>query len=94
LALHHVDPALVASTTGVLLTGGQVGELESGGQLYRVRLMPDASEMEMSHGALVDRLREVTVRSSSGQPVPLALLGHTSFVTAPAVRVAPHPGAG
>jgi len=32
LAQHGVDPALVASTTGVLLTGGQVGELESAGQ--------------------------------------------------------------
>jgi Cu(I)/Ag(I) efflux system membrane protein CusA/SilA len=30
-----------------------------------------------------DQLREVTVRSASGQPVPLGLLGHPSYITAP-----------
>jgi copper/silver efflux system protein len=85
LAAHRVDPALVASTTGILLTGGQIGQLESHGQLFRARIAPDANEMEMSHVSLVDRLRDVTVMSGSGQPVPLALVGRTSFVTEPAM---------
>ncbi len=88
LARHGVDPALVASTLDLLLTGGQVGELEWGEQVYRVRV---ASEAGMSHGGTeplraADQLRGVTVRSSrSGQPVPLALLGHPRFVTQPAM---------
>jgi Cu(I)/Ag(I) efflux system membrane protein CusA/SilA len=32
-----------------------------------------------------DQLRDVTVRSSTGQPVPLALVGHPSYATEPAV---------
>jgi copper/silver efflux system protein len=87
LAFHRVDPALVRSTAGLLLTGGQVGELEWEGRPYRVRVAADTST---SHGSAAqvreDQLREVTVRSSGwGQPVPLALLGHTSYVTEPAM---------
>lgn len=88
LALHGVDPALVASTTDLLVTGGQVGEVEWEGQTYRVRIAPEAG---MSHGATdplraADGLRAITVRASrSGQPVPLALLGRPSFVTRPAM---------
>jgi Cu(I)/Ag(I) efflux system membrane protein CusA/SilA len=88
LARHAVDPELVESTADLLLTGGQVGELEWGGEPYRVRIMPDEEEMDMSHGAVVDQLRDVTVRSSangSGQPVPFALLGKSSFVNKPAM---------
>ncbi len=85
LALHRVDPALVESTAHLLLTGGQVGDLEWGGRRYRVRLAADAG----GHGAgqlRADQLREVTIRSSdSGQPVPLALLGRPSFATEPAM---------
>ncbi len=85
LALHRVDPALVKSTADLLLTGGQVGDLEWNGRAYRVRVAADTG----GHGAgqlRGDQLREVTVRSTaSGQPVPLALLGHPSFVTRPAM---------
>jgi copper/silver efflux system protein len=82
IARHGVDPALVRSTTDLLLTGGQVGELEWQGHAYRVRV---AHEMGMDP-MTPDRLRTVTVRSSvSGQPVPLALLGHPAFETRPAM---------
>jgi Cu(I)/Ag(I) efflux system membrane protein CusA/SilA len=84
LARHGVAPALVESTADLLLTGGQVGELASGGELYRVRIAPGG---DTSHGG-AEPLREVTVRSSalgSGQPVPLALLGRPSVVTRPAM---------
>lgn len=88
LALHGIDPALVESTTDLLVSGGQVGELEWDGQVYRVRIAPEAG---MSHAATdplraAAALRAVTVRSSrSGQPVPLTLLGRPSFVNQPAV---------
>jgi Cu(I)/Ag(I) efflux system membrane protein CusA/SilA len=87
LKRHAVPLDLVRSTTDLLLTGGQVGELYAGGQLYRVRVAPNRDEMDMSHAGVVDRLREVTVRSGegAGQPVPLALLGGPSFMTTPAV---------
>ena len=81
---HGVAPALVESTVDLLLTGGQVGELEWGGELYRLRIAPEG---DMGHGG-ADRLRDVTVRSAaggSGQPVPLALLGRPSFETRPAM---------
>ena len=85
LKRHGVPPELVESTTHLLLTGGQVGDLNAGGQLYRVRVAPNRDEMDMSHAGVADRLRDVTVRSGSGQPVPLALLGRASFVTTPAM---------
>jgi Cu(I)/Ag(I) efflux system membrane protein CusA/SilA len=87
LKRHGVPPELVESTTHLLLTGGQVGELNTGGQLYRVRVAANRDEMDMSHAGVVDRLRDVTVRSGdgAGQPVPLALLGRASFITTPAM---------
>lgn len=84
LSRHGVAPAVVESTADLLLTDRQVGELDWGGRLFRLRITPD---VENGHGA-EGQLREVTVRSSaagSGQPVPLALLGRSSFVTRPAV---------
>jgi len=83
MALLGVPPALVASTTNLLLTGGQVADAEWGEELYRLRISPDG---DMGHRA-GERLRDVTVRSTrgSGQPVPLGLLGRPSFVTRPAV---------
>ncbi len=115
LALHDVDPALVQSTTDLMTTGGQVGEVElsvkgyasrrssghehgTGGAYehehehmdpearaemepqskpYRVRV---ATDMSMKRED-ADALREVTLRSSTEPPVPLALLGHPSYVT-------------
>ena len=87
LTFHRVDPALVRSTTDLLLTGGQIGELEWEGRPVRVTIAPDPSAGHGGAGQLrEDQLREVTVRSSgSGQPVPLALLGHASFETKPAM---------
>ncbi len=87
LELHSVDSALLEATADLLLTGGQIGELEAHGRPYRLRIAPDKSQMDMRHGAVVDQLRNVTVRSTagSGQPVALALLGHPSFDTQPAM---------
>ncbi len=86
LKRHGVPPELVESTTDLLLTGAQVGELQAGGQLTRVRVAPNEDETEMSPAGLLDRLRDATVRAGrAGQPVPLALLGRASFVTTPAM---------
>jgi copper/silver efflux system protein len=52
-----------------------------GSDPYRLRIVPD---MEMKRED-ADQLREVTVRSATGQPVPLGLLGHPYYVTEPAV---------
>ena len=49
-------------------------------QPYRFRVTPDMGMKRED----ADQLREVTVRSATGQPVPLGLLGHPSYVTTPA----------
>jgi len=51
-----------------------------GKQRYRFRV---SSDMGMKRED-ADQLREVTVRSATGRPVPLGLLGHPSYVTTPA----------
>jgi len=88
MARHGVDPAVVQSTADLLVTGGQIGEVELEGRPLRVRIASEPSDVEPRGAA--DQLREVTVRSSSrsgpdaGQPVPLALLGRPTYVTKPA----------
>jgi Cu(I)/Ag(I) efflux system membrane protein CusA/SilA len=57
----------------------EASELPRGKQPYRFRVLPDMSMKRED----ADQLREVTVRSASGQPVPLGLLGHPSYITAP-----------
>jgi Cu(I)/Ag(I) efflux system membrane protein CusA/SilA len=58
--------------------GGQV--VPRGKQPYRFRVTPDMGMKRED----ADQLREVTVRSATGQPVPLGLLGHPTYVTTPA----------
>jgi len=58
--------------------GGQA--MPRGKQPYRFRVTPDMGMKRED----ADQLREVTVRSATGQPVPLGLLGHPSYVTTPA----------
>jgi Cu(I)/Ag(I) efflux system membrane protein CusA/SilA len=82
-ALHGVDPALVRSTADVLLTRGQIGEIERDGRPLRVRVQPTLDE---TMRGLADQVREATVRASGAgaDPVPLALLGHATYHTRPA----------
>jgi Cu(I)/Ag(I) efflux system membrane protein CusA/SilA len=49
-------------------------------QAYRLRVAPDMSMRRVD----ADQLREITVRSQSGQAVPLGLLGHPVYATVPA----------
>jgi Cu(I)/Ag(I) efflux system membrane protein CusA/SilA len=68
----------------LLISGGQVGDLEVDGRRLRVRLSPTGAS---SSRGLADELREVTVRASNdglGEPVPLALLGRPTYTTQPA----------
>ena len=51
-----------------------------GKQAYRFRVMPDMTMKRED----ADQLREVTVGSSAGRAVPLALLGHPRYETVPA----------
>jgi Cu(I)/Ag(I) efflux system membrane protein CusA/SilA len=83
LAAYHVDPEVVRSTAALVLAGGQVGELvmSEPGKPYRMRAVIDT---DAGHGDAPD-LRDVTVRSSTGQPVSLALLGRPGFTTVPAM---------
>jgi copper/silver efflux system protein len=85
LARHHVDPELAEDTAELVLSGGQLGELEWQGNPFRLRVAHDVHHAMGKRTA--DHLRDVTVRSSdgSGQPVPLGLLGHPSFVPEPAM---------
>ncbi len=96
LARHHVDAAAAQRLIDLMTTGGQVGEVEQGGRLLRVRLAPDIPDVQ-ARGE-TDILRDITIRSvaaepsdasASGvdgaaarisQPIPLALLGKPTYV--------------
>jgi Cu(I)/Ag(I) efflux system membrane protein CusA/SilA len=74
-----VDPAVVQSTADLVITGGQVGDLELDGRKLRVRVGTDFNERGDA-----DLLRGATVRGPTTGPVPLALLGRPTTVTRPA----------
>ena len=98
MARHGVDPALAQSVSDLIITGGQVGEIEDGGRRLRVRLASDIPDVAARGTA--DVLRELTVRGTApgapataggaapgagaGQPVPLALVGRPTYVRRPA----------
>jgi Cu(I)/Ag(I) efflux system membrane protein CusA/SilA len=82
LARHGVSPALVRSTVDLIASGGQIGEIEQEGRRLRVRIAPEAPDVQLRGPS--DQLREITVRAGgAGQPVPLAVLGHPSYVRDP-----------
>jgi Cu(I)/Ag(I) efflux system membrane protein CusA/SilA len=84
LARHGVDAATARATASLLLTGGQIGEVEQAGRRLRVRVHPGATA---AADGPADLLREVTVRGSGEAalgPVPLALLGRPIYRTVPA----------
>ncbi|HEY4015465.1 MAG TPA: efflux RND transporter permease subunit [Polyangiaceae bacterium] len=92
LARLGVDGDLARATAHFIVTGGQIGEMDLDGQRVRVRVAPD----ENMHAMMMpgpgeplrgppDQLREATVRSKSGSPVPLSLLGRVRYVIAPAL---------
>ncbi|HEU0091620.1 MAG TPA: efflux RND transporter permease subunit, partial [Vicinamibacteria bacterium] len=72
------QPIRIAPFQGTHGHGGQA--VPRGKQPYRFRVTPDMGMKRED----ADQLREVTVRSATGQPVPLGLLGHPSYVTTPA----------
>jgi Cu(I)/Ag(I) efflux system membrane protein CusA/SilA len=80
LAAHRVDPALAKSTLDLLLGGGQIGDIVKDGRLLRVRVTQDQNLRGPE-----DQLREITVRSTEGGPVPLALLGQPVYVHRPSM---------
>ncbi|WP_394846943.1 efflux RND transporter permease subunit [Pendulispora brunnea] len=82
LARYGVDPILLEATVALLATGGVLGEIEDGGKRLRVRIAPTLHTG--AHGT-AEEWRTITVGSSSGQPIPLALLGRPTYVTRPAV---------
>jgi Cu(I)/Ag(I) efflux system membrane protein CusA/SilA len=89
---RHVDPALVRATSRLVLTGGQIGDIEQDRRRLRVRIAPDVNMSAMPGAPAeplrgpADRLREVTVRASGGgPPIPLALVGRTRYVVRPAM---------
>jgi Cu(I)/Ag(I) efflux system membrane protein CusA/SilA len=81
LARMGADPQLVKSTVALLADGGQIGEIEDDGLPLRVRISPEAPDVQPRGAA--DELREITVRAN-GQPVPLALLGTPAYTREPA----------
>jgi copper/silver efflux system protein len=94
LAGRGVDPALARSTVDLLLSGGQVGEVEIDGRPLRVRITPDVNMSALMPGPAPmleplrgpeDQLRDLTVRAvDRGPPVPLALVGRPAYVVKPA----------
>ncbi|HZU83416.1 MAG TPA: efflux RND transporter permease subunit [Polyangiaceae bacterium] len=91
LERYGVDPALARSTVDLLLTGGQIGDVEHEGRRVRLRIAPDLNMPSMPgmppepERGPADELRDVTVRASNGgPPVPLALLGHPRYAVRPA----------
>lgn len=92
IARLGIDPRLVEATVDLVVSGGQIGEMNLDGHAVRVRIAPD----ENMHGAMMsgpgeplrgatDQVRETTVRSAGGgPPVPLGLLGRTGYRVEPA----------
>jgi len=67
----------------VVLSGGQIGELEREGKRLRLMVVP-----EQNVRGAADELRELTVRATRAgvsRPVPLALLGRASYAARPAM---------
>jgi len=92
IARHHVDPALARATADLILSGGQVGEIDREGRRLRVRVLPEPlTGVFQNVRPDADRLRDATVRAGAeagAAPVPLALLGRVALRTEPAlVRV-------
>ena len=94
LARHQVDPELARSTAALLLSGGQIGELDASGERLGVNVAVSvAGATELGGDGMrlpAERVRALTVRSRAtatdpGEPVPLALLGDVSYVDGPAV---------
>jgi copper/silver efflux system protein len=91
LALHDVDPVAARSTADLLISGGQIGDVERDGQRMRVRITPDVDMPGMRPGTEplrgpADQLRAATVRASSGgPPVPLSILGRVGYAIEPAM---------
>jgi Cu(I)/Ag(I) efflux system membrane protein CusA/SilA len=78
IARSGVDPAVVQTTADLLITGGQLGDLQLDGRNLRVRIAPEVSDRGSA-----DLLRGATVRGAGSGPVPLALLGQPVRVNRP-----------
>jgi Cu(I)/Ag(I) efflux system membrane protein CusA/SilA len=84
MSRHGVDRDVVRTAADLVVTGGQIGEVEHNGQRLRVRLQPNVSQ---SMRGPADLVRDITVRASEKGvegPVPLALLGHPIYANRPA----------
>ncbi|HEY7373283.1 MAG TPA: efflux RND transporter permease subunit [Polyangia bacterium] len=94
LARHDVDPATARAVADLLLAGGDMGELALPSDAPAAAARPMRVRLSLSAPWLVkeqqDLVRDATVRagrgaqSGTGQPVPLALLGRTTWATVPA----------
>jgi Cu(I)/Ag(I) efflux system membrane protein CusA/SilA len=94
LARHDVDPATARAVADLVLSGGDMGELAPPADAAATASPPMRVRLSLSAPWLVkqpqDLVRDATVRagrngqSGTGQPVPLALLGRTTWETMPA----------
>jgi copper/silver efflux system protein len=94
LARHGVDPATARAVADLVLAGGNMGELALSVDAPATAPRPMNVRLSLSAPWLVkqpqDMVRDATVRagrgaqSGTGQPVPLALLGRTTWATLPA----------
>jgi Cu(I)/Ag(I) efflux system membrane protein CusA/SilA len=81
----HVPANRVRGIVDLLVSGGQVGDVQRGDRRLRVRVTPDVDmpsmmpEPEPMRGP-ADQLRAATVRASAdGPPIPLAVLGRVGY---------------
>ena len=75
-AAHRVQPGLVQMTADLLLTGGQLGELDYDGKHYRVRISPESADMGGTVGRRsAARGDGALVGPATSQPVALGLAG-------------------
>ncbi len=87
LARHGVDAGAVQEVAHLVLTGGQIGDLDQAGRRLRVRVVPEQNLRGVS-----DQIRAVTVRASRNRagddqpppPVALGLLGRPKAMSRPA----------
>ena len=91
LARHGVDPATARAVADLVLAGGDMGELAPPADAAPTATRPMRVRLSLSAPWIVrqpqDLVRDATVRAgrnADGQPIPLALLGRTTWATMPA----------
>jgi copper/silver efflux system protein len=83
LAAHGVEAARAEGAAGLVISGGQIGEVNVEGRRARLRIAPDVVARRPAE--VVGEITTRAGRDGAGPPIPLALLGRPAFSSEPAL---------